>query len=1315
MSTLPHEGAVIAQRFVIEALAGQGGMGSVYRAHDLLLKTRVALKVLPIMGATSSDVDRFSREARTLASLSHSGIVRYVAHGATQEGMPFLAMEWLEGEDLWERLHRQHLSIGESVLLMHKIADALACAHRRGIVHRDLKPSNLFLRDKLIERVTLLDFGVARTQRITAGLTQTGALVGTPGYMAPEQARGRAELRPSADVFALGCVMYECLAGRPPFVGEHLEAILVKILFEEAPPISGLRSDLPESLEILIGRMLHKDPAERIPDAMALLDELRGIEIRPKRPEQSGGFPSAPQWLTDSEQKLVTVVYARQGDPQTLEITLSPSHVEELSRRLDKLREDLSALGLRTEIIADGALVGALTVEGETSALDQAERAARCALLVHDGWPEATVSVATGRGVLSGPLPLGEAIGRAVHLLHVHLTQPATEEKKPRIIVDEATAGLCGPRFRIVPYGDGILALYGVRPAAEQSRALLGRPTPCVGREPDLSMLDAALHACIEEVTPRSLLVVAPPGAGKARLRHEFLRRLASRGEDLLVLASRGDLLGGRAPFALLRPPLLRLCGMQPGDPLAVRRDKLRRRIGGVVSGPDAARTISFLGELCGVPFPDEEDAQLLAARGQPRLMEEGVRRAFIHWLREETAAHPVLLLLEALQWSDDATVALIDAALREIDDRSLFVLALARPEVLETFPRLWHERVQLMHLRPLSKKASEQLVRQTLGPAATPTIIGRIVEQAAGNALFLEELIRAEAEGKGAETPKTVLAMLQARIGRLEPGARRVLRAASIFGDSCWSGGVAALLGAERKESDRWLDVLEQAELLDRRAESKFPSEPEYRFRHALMREAAYSLLADADRTRGHRLAAAFLEGVGETAAVLSYHFEQAGEYDKALYHHVGASDDAAHLDLLTEQRRHYEGARRMLALLPDEPAFRNVHIDILLKQAELGLISDETELQLARLAKARVLAESLADPRGPSRDVQLNLAYIELAEGRVLHYASRYVEARQRILRVLPIAEAFGYVDLARVARRNVAMTLTMQGAVNEADAAGAHVLAELEARGDLVEWSRWLGYRAIVLAASGRWVDARALLARGQQSITRATQPSIRVRSLLLSATTHVVAMDWPMAAELAQSALELSRRYSEPFFHFLGHDLLAWAESHLGRHDAALEHRARAEEIRDSVGGGFARDWFSAGGAEILLRAGRVDASIALCREVLVLSTPGELLFSRVIAERVLASGLSHTGAPLSDVESHLKTAIELATLHGQVVNAAYTEVVWGVILRQRGDEAGAAERIARGIAALDAAGCDYAANEARSMSAAASALERSSIR
>ena len=197
-------GDVVAARFELTRLAATGGMGSVFRARDLLTGEDVALKTIRGCG-DEQQAERFEREAALLAQLEHPAIVRYVAHGRC-EGQHYLVMEWLEGESLSARLWRGPLDHAESVLLGQRVAAALAALHARGIVHRDVKPSNLILCDGEVERVKLVDFGVARSRRARA-LTTVGAMVGTPGYMAPEQARGERRIDARADIFALGCVL----------------------------------------------------------------------------------------------------------------------------------------------------------------------------------------------------------------------------------------------------------------------------------------------------------------------------------------------------------------------------------------------------------------------------------------------------------------------------------------------------------------------------------------------------------------------------------------------------------------------------------------------------------------------------------------------------------------------------------------------------------------------------------------------------------------------------------------------------------------------------------------------------------------------------------------------------------------------------------------------------------------------------------------------------------------------------------------------------------------------------------------------------
>ncbi len=893
------EGSLVAGRFLIEGLAGKGGMGEVFRARDTSTGTTVALKLLHAQADGLEDLERFQREARVLSQLEHPGIVSYLSHGQTEDGRPYLAIEWLSGHDLGQRLAQGPLGIRDCVTLLRNIVNALAVAHGRGIVHRDIKPSNLFLRHDEIARVTLLDFGIARQSRAATALTRTGHLIGTPDYMAPEQARGDRDLGPTADVFSLGCVLFACLTGRPPFSAQNLVAILAKVLFEEAPAVETLRPDTPPVLSALLARMLDKDPSRRHADALALRDALFDLTL--PRGDETVSLPGvdpspAPAALSEHAMMLLCVVVAVPGigaEPPA-SAALAAGALPQAPR--DALRARLVLLGGRVEWLADGSL--AVVVPPAQSVIDQVEQAARCALVIKESWPDARVALTTGRGVLRERLPVGEAIERAVSLLGPRGGDDSGAEasmtEESGVWLDALSARLLSPRFAITTTRS-LPVLRGTQAStADASRPLLGRPTPCVGREQDLAMLGMAIDRAIEASEPAGALVIAPPGMGKSRLRHELLRRLGARELDIEVLSGSGAPLRAGSPYGLLGEALRRLCDVHIGDPPTSQEEKIMKRAGARVAPSNARRVGEFIATLCGITVA-EPSVVLRAAYSDPKIMNEQIQRAFVDLLSAECAARPVLLVLEDLHWSDPATVRLLDDALVGLLEKPFFVLAFARPEVSDLFPNLWEGRtLQRIRLAGLSKKAAERLITSVLGAEVAAATAARMIEQAAGNALFLEELIRAAAEGKAEGQPETVLAMLQARLSCLDTQARRVLSAASIFGQTFWRGGVRTLLGRNQdtqQTADR-LEELARDEIVVKQWGSRFPGETEYKFRHALVRDAAYGLLTDDDRRLGHRLSGMYLEQIGEAdPMVLAEHAHEGGDLPCAAVHYLHAA----------------------------------------------------------------------------------------------------------------------------------------------------------------------------------------------------------------------------------------------------------------------------------------------------------------------------------------------------------------------------------------------------------------------------------------
>jgi len=887
-------GSEFAHRFVVEKRIQSGGMGMIFRARDRQTNRPVALKLMQ-REATSGEVERFMREARTLSELRHPSIVSYVAHGISSEGQPYLVMEWLEGEDLSDRLRRIRMTVPEVIILLRTVGAALQTAHQAGVIHRDIKPSNLFLRDGQLERTTLIDFGLARSVLGGRRSTQTGVVIGTPEYMSPEQARGDRQIGPSADIFSLGCVAFECLTGQPPFVSEHIASVLAKILFEEPPPLDTACPDAPEPLVKLFNKMLAKNPLARISDATKLLEALSDIgELPDISPPRHGSTTGSLRFeMAGTEQALVSVVIAQGKEAKRdNRLTLDPVSMQDLQSQGASMREALIQFGVNVECMVDGSLIASITRQGAAS--DQAIHAARCALVIKERWPDSTVALATGRAVLDGGTMFGEVLGRVGKMIET--AREDSQIQAGSVVIDKVTSRLCESHFSIIRHKDFRL-LVGYSQAADESRPLLGVPTPCVGRERELSLLEASFASCRDNSTAAVVLVSSPAGVGKSRLRHEFLRRVEVQNAEALVMMGRGDPMSVGASYGLLAQALRRLFGLADTETPAVRQQKIRARVAESVKSGEVQRVAEFLGEICGTQFP--ESVQLRAARQDPHVMSDQVSQAFVEFLSAECAkSQTVLLILEDLHWGDALTVRIVDVALRELADQPLMVLALARPEVEDLFPALWSGRArQDIRLGGLPKRACERLVQQVLGSKVAPAVLARIIEQAAGNALFLEELVRAVSEGTSDELPETVLAILHARLMRLPPDARRVLRTASVFGDTFWEGGVRKLLGREGTQMKlaEWLQIQVEAEIIELRKESRIPGEIEYRFRHGLVREAAYGMLPDEERRLGHYLVGCYLEEAGESdPSVLAEHFHRSGDFARATVLYARAAEKA-------------------------------------------------------------------------------------------------------------------------------------------------------------------------------------------------------------------------------------------------------------------------------------------------------------------------------------------------------------------------------------------------------------------------------------
>jgi len=924
-------GDVIAERFLLEKILGQGGMGTVYRAFDRARDRVVAVKLL----LDEISTKRFLREATFLADLRHPAIVEYIAHGTSADGSPYLAMEWLEGEDLASRLNRGPLPVGDAVELIARVADALGAVHAAGVVHRDIKPQNLFLPGSSADKVKILDFGVARGEGHHTKLTQSGMLMGTPSYMAPELARNPGKPDARVDVFSLGCVLFECLTGEKLWSGEYLWAIITRIVAEDAPRLTTLVPTAPPELEAVLDRMLAKAPDARFSNGAQVAKALR--EVQASAPPSI--MPRSTR-ITGREQRFLCVVLSSPtgGGDETISRT---THGE----LIPLAREAAASCSGEVEFLLNGSVVG--TFARSASPTDEATRAAQFALTLSALMPGTSLAMVAGKGVLRGT--------RAVDQIIVHATDLLSQSPTVApggIRIDDATATLLEMKFDLVQL-DGVQLLSRERSPLDFTGRLLGKPTSCVGRDRELSALRSMLEEVRAEPVARAALVTAPAGMGKSRLVQEFLRGALAASPPPEVLFARADSHGA---FALATDILRRTAGLIDKEPLGVKRQKLRGRLGRHLQTEDLDRVAEMLGEIAGVPAADDEASEALrAARSDPTVMGDAVRAAWEDWLSAELSARSVLIVLEDVHWGDLPSTRLLDAALRNIPDRPLMVLATARPEVHTAFPSLWAERgAQELRLAGVTKRASEKLVREVLGEDVDPDTLRLIVERAEGHPFYLEELIRAAAaHAVNDALPHGVLGMLQARFDALGDSAKRVLRAASVFGQTFWRGGVMALIGVrEQGLVDEQLALMVSKELFERRATSSVPGDVELTFRHALVRDAAYEMLTTRDLEVGHRLAGAWLEQHGEADPVLlAQHHDRGGQsrrasrwYRKAAELAMDGNDVARAIELGN------------LALRNEEERRTTTSLQLLLAEAHYwhGDIADAEKL--AGLARAQL-----------------------------------------------------------------------------------------------------------------------------------------------------------------------------------------------------------------------------------------------------------------------------------------------------------------------------------------------------------------------
>ena len=924
---------IVGERFVVEREMGRGGVGIVYRAFDPITEQHVALKVIAIAGVDAAEEARFNREGLVLAGLSHPGIVRLVAFGQLDSGAPYVAMEWLEGEDIAQRQKRSPLTSQQSLTIAANIADALAAAHAAGIVHRDVKPSNIFLVEPegggpgALPIPKLVDFGGALAD--DARLTHTGIIVGTPAYMAPEQAKGDSEVDARADLYGLGATLFEMIAGRPPHVGPTPIAILARLVTTPAPRLSEVVEGVPYPLDDLMSRLLATAPEDRPAHATLVAKELRFI--------LSSGLMSEQPLLrsTTSRRSLIPMSIDPRSEPSSprhqaggsrLVTSIVATHVPKGASR-GRLLTLMRARGADATELGGDAIIAHLGVERALG--DEAVRALDLALRV--AATSATVGIASGRTRLDQIRSTGEVVDRAAAL--------ARDAQRGQVIADTTTSELARGRYAFQMRGDGAVVVGD----AVQGKIDVLVGAPFVGRETELAQVIEAFERSVEDSTPVVVTITGTPGIGKTRLRREAVARIGSHAAAPRVIFARAQAFARSQALGVVAEIARGLAGTKAGVTLEDARRATELLV--AKTGVDATK------EVCDLV------ARLIANETFPHLHDSrGARDALWIVMTDIVVAlcdrTPLVFGLEDAQWADVESLAWFDHLLARAGGRRLCILVTARPGLWRDEPERFVTRDHVrIELRPLARKTVRLIAAAMLGDRAEgdagQQLTESIASQAGGSPLFAEELARLAAQGRNAATAPTIEAAMQSHLDALDDVARKAAGAFAVFGLAGWDVGLHALGVPSPFDV---LRALASAEILVESATSRFKDTREWSFKHALMREVAYSLLGDDALRELHAKAGRWLLTVGEDDATVARHLELGGDHRAAAEYLEKAARRALAANSLAQA---VEMAERALAFAEDKPS-----------QFARALVLDEAWNRLDARAAERVTAiRALAD----------------------------------------------------------------------------------------------------------------------------------------------------------------------------------------------------------------------------------------------------------------------------------------------------------------------------------------------------------------
>ncbi|MBI4817572.1 MAG: protein kinase [Deltaproteobacteria bacterium] len=942
----------VAGRYEILRPGKGGASGMVYEAIDLRDDRQVALKVVTDRGDESYAI-RVEREIKILASLSHPHVVEYLDSGYLPDGRIFVALEWLEGEDLATALERTSLPLGFALHIVKQAADGLAAAHALGVVHRDIKPANVFLLGgaEVSPEVRVLDFGVAKSFEEEGNVTRAGAILGTAFYMAPEQAQRAKHADARADVFGLGVVLYEVVTGHLPWRSRTPYARLARISTEPAISLRLMSPSVPVSVADLAERMLTLDPDARI----ATMDEvvvrttqiLRSLSTE-ELEASYGATREAVQALADPVSSL--------GESKS---SLGGPITEDAPPRHKSMRRKAS---LPTELVVgpvELTPVGVPVVGDLPRAMPDPH------------------SLTSERRPMIGQSRLVERLRGQI--------STAIQNKKPGLIVVSGPAGIGKTRLRV--------QLTEILKSGRELVVLAGRAEEAMRTVPD---------SFVGRLLLREARIFSddPPD-----VRHTKLRSLMPSPEFVSNRLQKGEGVGThsvRSHLSEQHTRHLQIDGWTARPSIVAALSDAFDWEG--EHDPDAAADFelvaSFFAEALGVS-PNEGRA-LEAARRDPLLMAGETRRALDIVLSGMATDGGLVVLVDDAHFLDAQSARVLRELVAAGRERPIAVVLFTMPKLLDV---VWSGApISAIEVPPLDPQACRELAESTAGGRIDPDALEALQQRASGSPLFLVQLVLACIESgalalnassrfvfttdpRSSESiPSTVAAAVRERLRVLAAEDQKALAAAATMGDVFWVEGVARLLAEPLKSVTERFERLGRQDFVRPRPISRYRGQHEMELAHGVLKSVILSKVKKSSRELFELGTLEYLQSVHEVEhAVLADHATEAGRGVEAVRWWIAA-------------------ARQSLAAGATASALAQVERGLAISELDVDARADlfEVGAQAARLNDDPVVAESHLQ----------SLLALELSEGR--RAAGEILAAELELTRG-HLEAAHGHADMA------------------------------------------------------------------------------------------------------------------------------------------------------------------------------------------------------------------------------------------------------------------------------------------------------------